>query len=228
MAITNDGEEINYGSPDKDPFRKLFDALSAVHTTLPVTCGPEASFAQTLCMNGIQESLSNICLFPELMIMKDKNRIWVDGLAEGFYACYQRGILPSETDLSWARRGKNIDLQVEQPPDLFELLQRIHAHYCKEIEVWAQTDIDAINSQIFCMGVKELGERFRGKITFWGEIDRQHLLPSGTQKEIFQAVCQVKEELYEKGGVIAQCEFGLKANPENVLAVFETWDSFHF
>jgi hypothetical protein len=184
-----------------------------------------------------------------------------------------------------------IDL-VEQPPDLFELLQRIHAHYCKEIEVWAQTDIDgialmddwgtqsslitspdifrkifkpmyrdyveiarhfgkyvflhtdgyimdvfpdfieigidAINSQIFCMSVKELGERFRGKITFWGEIDRQHLLPNGTQEDIAQAVCEVRDELYEKGGVIAQCEFGLKAKPENVLAVFETWNSFRF
>jgi hypothetical protein len=175
-----------------------------------------------------------------------------------------------------------IDL-VEQPPDLFELLQRIHKHYCKEIEVWAQTSIDgialmddwgtqsslitspeifrqifkpmyrdygknvflhtdgfimdvfpdfieigidAINSQIFCMGVKELGERFRGKITFWGEVDRQHLLPNGTQEEIIQAVYEIREELYANGGIIAQCEFGLKAKPENVLAVFETWDSF--
>jgi uroporphyrinogen decarboxylase len=182
-----------------------------------------------------------------------------------------------------------IDL-IEQPPDLFELLRRIHEHYCKEIEIWAQTDVDgialmddwgtqsslitspdifrkifkpmyreyvkiarhygkyvflhsdgyimdvfpdfidigvdAINSQIFCMGVRELGERFRGKITFWGEVDRQHLLPNGTRKDISQAVLEVKQALYDKGGVIAQCEFGLKAKPENVLAVFEEWNSF--
>jgi hypothetical protein len=181
-----------------------------------------------------------------------------------------------------------VDL-AEQPPELFELLERIHEHYCKEIEMWAQTGIDgialmddwgtqsslivspdvfrkifkpmyrdyveiarhfgkyvflhtdgyvldvypdfieigidAINSQIFCMGVKELGERFRGKITFWGEIDRQHLLPDGSREDIARAVCEVNEELYAQGGVIAQCEFGLKAKPENVIAVFETWDS---
>jgi predicted dehydrogenase len=111
VAITNDGEETNYGSPEKDPFRKLSDALSAVHKVLPVTCGPEASFAQTLCVNGIQESLSNIRPFPESKVMKDKNRIWVDGLAERFYACYQQGILPSESGLSWACRGKSVDLQ---------------------------------------------------------------------------------------------------------------------
>jgi len=111
LSITKNGEEIDYGSPEKDPFRKLAKTISAVHTTLPVTCGPEASFAQTLCVNGIQESLSNIRSFPESKVMKDKNRIWVDGLAEGFYTCYQQGILPSESGLPWARRGQSIDLQ---------------------------------------------------------------------------------------------------------------------
>ena len=181
-----------------------------------------------------------------------------------------------------------IDL-IEQPPELFELLNRIHEHYCKEIEVWASTDVDAValmddwgtqramitspeifrqvfkpmyqdyaeigrhhgkhvfmhsdgyitdiipdlievgvealNSQVFCMGVKELGERFKGKITFWGEIDRQQLLPHGSRQDIEQAVHEMWNHLYADGGVIAQCEFGLEAKPENVLAVFETWDA---
>lgn len=181
-----------------------------------------------------------------------------------------------------------IDL-MEQPSELFELLNLVHSLYCKEVEVWANTDVDAIalmddwgtqnaliaspdifreifkpmykeyvdiarkhgkyvfmhsdgyiidiisdlieigidalNSQVFCMGVEELGERFRGKITFWGEIDRQHLLPHGTREEIEQAVQKIWHELYAEGGVIAQCEFGLEAKPENVFSVFETWDS---
>lgn len=111
VAITHDGEETDYGSPEKDPFQKLFDALSAVQTALPVTCGPEASLAQTLCVNGIQESQLDICPFPDSKIVMDKNRIWVDGLAEGFYECYERWMLPSESDLSWACRGRRVDLQ---------------------------------------------------------------------------------------------------------------------
>jgi len=87
--------------------------------------------------------------------------------------------------------------------------------------------IDALNSQIFCMGIKELGRRFRGKITFWGEIDRQQLLPYGSQREIEKAVHEVWNELYAEGGVIAQCEFGLEAKPENVFSVFKTWDSLN-
>jgi uroporphyrinogen-III decarboxylase len=84
--------------------------------------------------------------------------------------------------------------------------------------------IDALNSQIFCMDIKELGEKFRGKITFWGEIDRQDLLPRGSQEDIEKAVSTVFNELYENGGVIAQCEFGLEAKPENVINVFNSWD----
>lgn len=83
--------------------------------------------------------------------------------------------------------------------------------------------LDAVNAQIFCMGPEKLGERFRGKLTFWGEIDRQHLLPHGSLKDIDNAVSAVFESLWDNGGVVAQCEFGPGARPENVYRVFETW-----
>jgi uroporphyrinogen decarboxylase len=83
--------------------------------------------------------------------------------------------------------------------------------------------IQAINSQVACMGVEELGRRFKGRMTFWGEIDRQDLLAFGTTDQVAAAVRQVREHLYANGGVIAQCEFGPGAVPENVLHVFRTW-----
>lgn len=82
--------------------------------------------------------------------------------------------------------------------------------------------LDAFNSQIFCIGVDNLAP-FRGKITFWGEIDRQHLLPNGTTADIDAAVRKVHDTLWSDGGCIAQCEFGPGAKPENVRQVFETW-----
>jgi uroporphyrinogen decarboxylase len=84
--------------------------------------------------------------------------------------------------------------------------------------------VDALNSQVFCMGVEELGSRFGGKITFWGEIDRQHLLPEATPAEIVEAVRRAHAAFWRDVGAIAQCEFGAGARPENVLQVFETWD----
>ena len=82
--------------------------------------------------------------------------------------------------------------------------------------------LDAVNSQLFCMGGENLAP-YRGKITFWGEMDRQHLLPHGSRQEIDDAVDLVYKTLWKDGGCIAQCEFGPGANPDNVYRVFERW-----
>jgi len=84
--------------------------------------------------------------------------------------------------------------------------------------------IDALNSQLFCMNIEELGEKFRGKITFWGEIDRQYILPSGEKSDVEKAVRLVYENLYSNGGLIGQCEFGPAARPENIFHVFDCWN----
>ncbi|MCX7795325.1 MAG: methyltransferase [bacterium] len=96
----------------------------------------------------------------------------------------------------------------------------IEAIYQDLIEI----GIDAINSQLFCMNIEELGRRYKGKITFWGEIDRQYILPFGTVEEVRLAVRRVRKALDTgRGGVIAQCEWGLKDPKENIEAVFEEW-----
>jgi hypothetical protein len=176
-----------------------------------------------------------------------------------------------------------------EEPGFVELLRRMHEHFCKEVEVWARTGVDAIflmddwgtqhammlspdvfrkyfkpmyrdyceiarkygkyvfmhsdgniteilpelvevgvnalNSQLFCMDIDRLSREVAGKITFWGEIDRQDILPNGSESDIKNAVDLVYEKLYRNGGVIAQCEFGPAAKPENILKVFECWNN---
>lgn len=82
--------------------------------------------------------------------------------------------------------------------------------------------LDAMNAQLFCMGVENLAQ-FKGKITFWGEIDRQHLLPHGSLADIDNAVQSVFDNLWQDGGCIAQCEFGPGGNPDNVREVYRKW-----
>jgi hypothetical protein len=84
--------------------------------------------------------------------------------------------------------------------------------------------LDAINSQVFCMDMPSLSEKCKGKITFWGELDRQNLLVQGAREDIARAVHQVYDYFYAKGGVIAQMEFGPGAKPENVITALEEWD----
>lgn len=189
--------------------------------------------------------------------------------------------------LQFIRGSENLYLDLGlRPPELTELLNRLHDFFMKEVEVWSRTEvdavllmddwgaqqsllispamwrdifkplykdyadlirshgkkvfmhsdgyildiypdlieigIDAVNSQIFCMGLDKLSA-FKGKITFWGEVDRQHILPEGSREDILEAVRNVRDSLWHNGGVIAQCEFGPGARPENVAAVFEAW-----
>ncbi len=202
-------------------------------------------------------------------------------------ACYPR---PFER-LQFLRGTENVmmDLALERP-EIFTVLDRLHQFNLKELEVWAQTDVDgltfiddwgaqrsllispdmwrrifkplykdyidlakafgkktfmhsdgyimdiipdlieigldALNSQVFCMGLDELSEQFKGKITFWGEIDRQHLLPNGSPAELAAAAEKFCHCFYQNGGAIAQLEFGPGAKPENVQAVFQAFDTF--
>ncbi len=82
--------------------------------------------------------------------------------------------------------------------------------------------LDALNTQIFCIGVDQIAQ-FKGKITFWGEIDRQRLIPEATLDEIDRAVDAVFDAAWADGGCIAQCEFGPAGRPDNVRRIYERW-----
>ena len=84
--------------------------------------------------------------------------------------------------------------------------------------------MDAINSQLFTMDIEELGRLYKGKVTFWGEMDRQHTLPFGTPDEVRADVTRVHQALDTgNGGVIAQCEWGKLDPAANIRAVYQSW-----
>jgi hypothetical protein len=88
--------------------------------------------------------------------------------------------------------------------------------------------VDALNAQLFCMNIDTIGKNYRGKITFWGEIDRQYILPFGTTEEVVRAVNDVDKTLGGPGsGVIAQCSWQPNCPPQNITAVFEQWEKLY-
>ncbi|MBN1247812.1 MAG: methyltransferase [Anaerolineae bacterium] len=124
-----------------------------------------------------------------------------------------------------------------------ELFKPLYAEYCDLIHsagkfVFMHSDghiaaiypdlidigVDALNSQLFCMDIEGLGRQYKGRITFWGEIDRQSLLPFGTPEDVKAGVRRVRRALDDgRGGVIAECEWGMDVPAENVAAVFDAW-----
>ena len=191
--------------------------------------------------------------------------------------------------IQFLRGTENVYLDLaEDSPALRELLRRVHDINCRELEVWARTDVDAlvfiddwgsqrgmlispsqwrewfmplyadyiriahdagkkifmhsdgnieaiyedlirlgldaINSQLFVMDLPRLARLAQGKITFWGEIDRQHALVAADAAVARQAVRTVAKHLYDpRGGLIAQVEFGPGTRLANIDAVFDEW-----
>jgi hypothetical protein len=96
----------------------------------------------------------------------------------------------------------------------------IEAIYGDLIEV----GVNALNSQLFCMDIEGLAAKYKGRVTFWGELDRQHVMPFGTPKEVRESVLRVRRALDDgRGGVIAQCEWGKDGSRANIEAAFEAW-----
>ncbi len=91
---------------------------------------------------------------------------------------------------------------------------------------FVEIGVDAINSQLFTMDIEEIGRLYKGKITFWGEIDRQQILPFGSVEDVKSAVRRVRNalEVGHGGGVVAECEWGKDMPKENIYAMFEAWE----
>lgn len=88
-----------------------------------------------------------------------------------------------------------------------------------------EVGVDALNSQLFCMDMADLARCAKGRITFWGEIDRQHVLPAPDSEVGREAVRRVARHLYDpRGGLIAQFELTPGSNPATAIAIFEEWD----
>lgn len=84
--------------------------------------------------------------------------------------------------------------------------------------------VDAINSQVWCMGIDKVAEKCRGRITLWGEIDRQYVLPNGTPRDVEEQIRQMKEHVWFPGGLIGQAEPGPDNSFENIRACLQSWN----
>lgn len=84
--------------------------------------------------------------------------------------------------------------------------------------------VDAVNSQLWCMGVEKVAASYAGKITFWGEISRQTTLPNGTAQDVLDAAHRMKTLLSTAGGgLIGQSEINRDVPLANVEAFFRAW-----
>ena len=85
--------------------------------------------------------------------------------------------------------------------------------------------VKAINSQLWCMGVEQVSDLFAGKITFWGELSRQDVLPFGKPEDVERAAMLMKEKLFVNGGgLIGEFEISKDVPLINISTGLAAWN----
>ena len=84
--------------------------------------------------------------------------------------------------------------------------------------------VDAIHANLFATNLEALAERFRNRVTFWGDLDHDRVLRSSTPEDVKSAVRRVRSALdYGRGGLIAQCQWSPEVPFRNITAAMEQW-----
>jgi uroporphyrinogen decarboxylase len=85
--------------------------------------------------------------------------------------------------------------------------------------------VDAINTQVWCMGIEKVRAKLAGKVTVWGELNRQYTMPMGTPEDVRKEAQLLKDNFAAGGGgfiglgtVLADVPF------ENAEAMFKAWN----
>ncbi|MBS3812897.1 hypothetical protein KGY64_03645 [Candidatus Bipolaricaulota bacterium] len=178
-------------------------------------------------------------------LIKNKSEIMeVRDIVHRYHLAHIEKWLETEVDALWLMDDWGGQDNLLIPPDIWrEFFKPLYKEYCdiihdagkyvffhsdgcieKVFEDVVEVGIDAVNSQLFTMDLQMIADSVKGKITFWGEIDRQYLLPFGDPHEVKEGVQEVRSFLDgANGGLIAQCEWGKNDPAENVRAVFEAW-----
>jgi hypothetical protein len=83
--------------------------------------------------------------------------------------------------------------------------------------------VDAVHSQIQKMDVEKLAKKFRGRVTFWGEMDL-HALGAPDAAKVKEGMLKIRRALdYGAGGLIVQCRWTPDLPLQTVAAAFEPW-----
>ncbi|TVQ40124.1 MAG: hypothetical protein EA384_04245 [Spirochaetaceae bacterium] len=89
--------------------------------------------------------------------------------------------------------------------------------------------VKVINCQTGCMGHETVGRRFKGKVCFRTDLDRQHVLVFGSPADVKAHVREVFTSLgSEKGGIIACGEVGRDTPLDNIKAMYNAFMTFAF
>ena len=116
VARFKNGNRKEYASPMSEPeATKLPVCLDVLAGSGAIPCGLEAARSQTICANGIHESMSEATEFPAELVSQSGGDseclAFVEELPSVLRTSFDRGLLPSELDVAWARCGRSVNVR---------------------------------------------------------------------------------------------------------------------
>lgn len=106
----------------------------------------------------------------------------------------------------------------------------LHMHSCGTVQYFLddliELGVDIINPvQVSARGMNPelLKKQFGQRISFWGGIDTQHILPHGSPEDVRQAVRSTMKVLASGGGYVLSAVHNIQNDvpPENIVAMFD-------
>jgi len=179
----------------------------------------------------IAEESNELFIFRDMILDYFKKYIlyWLETDVDGIYFSDDFGSQISLliSPISWKKIFKPAYIE------LFDMVKKkgkyIFFHSCGHIyELYGELielGVDAINSQLHCSGIEKVAQNYAGKITFWGEIDRQQILTYGSPYDVKMAVYKLRDLFYVNGGgLIGHGVVGVDTPLENIESLLKSWN----
>lgn len=106
-----DGTQKDYGFPDIEVERKLFDVADCIRTGENPVCGIETAMPHLICVNGIQQAAPIYDFNKDEICESEKEVRYMPGLADALEKCYLESKLPCEAGFAFSRGASSADLR---------------------------------------------------------------------------------------------------------------------
>ena len=102
-AYFADGGVKDYGEADPPYMENLWNMVDAMRGESSVHCSGETALLHTRAVEAMRAVQPEARPFPEAWIRRETDRVWVPGLANALWACYESRALPN-----WDLRAESL------------------------------------------------------------------------------------------------------------------------
>ncbi|MAE60911.1 MAG: hypothetical protein CMJ49_06075 [Planctomycetaceae bacterium] len=244
-------EAYDWPSPDWLSVSHLADEIRAINQVerRAIVFPAGGPFETMWYLRGLERTLIDLVERPDIadVILGKVTDFFVDVAMRAVEASAgQIDIMWSSSDVgiqtgmmmapdTWRRRIKPFQRRFIEPFSKMGMKTRYHtdgsvAPIIEDLIEMGLDLLDPIQPGTAGMEAEELAARFGGRLSFYGGLDTQHLLPHGTAGQVEADVLRLIDVLGGNGGYVVAASNAVQPDVpvENVLALYETAREYRY